>query len=79
VRLGDGLHDGQTEPDAFFVAVGPVRGQPLERLKEFIDHASRDDIAGVGHRDDGPSGSRLGLDFDPASVDVVAQRIVHQV
>ena len=49
---GDGADDGQAEAVAA-VAAGGARAEPLEGLEQAVDLGGRDDLPGVGHRQDG--------------------------
>src|SRR5262245_9233244 len=78
VRMGDGLDDGQAEPEALAVA-GAVGAKPLEGLQQPVHGGRRDDGPGVGHRQEGAGVPGAGEDLDGAAGRVVPQRVVGEV
>src|SRR5580658_11078826 len=75
---GDGADDGQAEAVAA-VAAGRARAQPLEGLEQAVDLGRRDDLPGVGHRQDCAAVAGRGGDPDVPAGDVVADAVVDQV
>jgi hypothetical protein len=79
VGAGDGADDGQAEAVAVAVGAGGARAEPLEGLEQAVDFGGRDDLAGVGHRQDGAGVADLGGDLDFPAADVVPDGVVDQV
>ena len=70
--------DGQAEAVAA-VAAGWARAEPLEGLEQAADLGERDDLPGVGHRQDGVAVAGPGGDLDVPARDVVMNGVVDQV
>ena len=61
------------------VAAGGARAEPLEGLEQAVDLGGRDDLPGVGHRQDGAAVAGPGGDLDVPAGDVVPDGVVDQV
>jgi hypothetical protein len=75
---GDGLDDGQPEPEAVAVPC-PVGGETLEGLEQAAELIWGHDRSGVGHFEDGPTALAVDKDVDVPAGKVVVQGIVDQV
>jgi hypothetical protein len=82
VRDGDGMDDGEPQPEPVPVVAAmpyPLVPQPLERLKQPVELARRNNRPGVGDPHDRPAGRRPGLDLGPAAAHVVPEGVPDQV
>jgi len=75
---GDGLDDGQAEPEAVAVPC-PVGGEALERLEQAAELIWGHDGSGVGHFQADPTALAVDEDVDVPAGKVVVQGVVDQV
>ncbi len=78
MSVRDRLDDREAEPDP----LGDVRrtsGEPPERLEETRNLTGRDERAAVRDRETGVPGGGVGSDLDPATDDIVADRVRDEV
>jgi hypothetical protein len=78
VGSGDGADDRQAEPMAA-VSPGWAGAESLEGLEQAVEFCGRDDLPGVGHRQDGVGVAGLCADLDVPAGDVVPDGVVDQV
>ena len=75
---GDGSDDGKPESVPIAV-VRPAGIETLERLKQAVDVARRNESPRVGHAEHGAVIVGLGDDFDVAIDDIVADGVIDQI
>lgn len=78
VGRGDGPDDGQAEAVAA-LAAGGARAETLEGEEQAVDFGGRNDLPGVGHREDSVTAAGFGGHLDVPAADVVPDGVADQV